>query len=184
MVSKKVILHRIVSWWLAAFSVITIVLGYAVSRKWVTNVDFYTRLHMIFEWSFIVLLLYHTLYTLIFVRSKSSYLLRSPKKHWIRLIQQTTKWLILVFSTLIIISGLNRYEWVGGAFESWMPTRFHRLFDVFLVTFIIIHVMAGAKIFFNRNKVRNWGVNVLILILGGLLIAGTIYLEVANSLLF
>lgn len=182
MTVTKTSLHRVVSWWLAVFSVVTIVLGYAIARHWVANATLYTRIHMIFEWSFISLMLFHIIYTLIFVKIKSRRLLANPKKHWIRLIQQATKWLIVAFATLMILAGLNRYEWASNAFN-WFPFRYHRLFDIFLVLSIIIHVMTGAKIFFNRKKIKDWWIDVLILLMGGLLIAGTLYLEVTRSLL-
>ncbi len=183
MTATKTVLHRIVSWWLAVFSVVTIVLGYAIARHWVANVTRYTRIHMIFEWSFISLMLFHIIYTLIFVKIKSRRLLDNPKRHWIRLLQQATKWLIVIFVTLMIIAGLQRYDWIPNSFASGIPFRYHRLFDVFLVLSIIIHTMTGTKIFFNRKKLRGWWINVLILLIGGLLIAGTLYLEITRSLL-
>jgi hypothetical protein len=182
MTSIRVRIHRIISWWLVAFSIITVILGYTVARKWVSEVNFYTRLHMIFEWSFIVLMLYHVIYTLIFVRLRTFKLLDNPKKHWIRILQQLTKWLILIFATLVIISGMNRYEWAVGGLENWMPFRFHRLFDIFLIISMIIHVMTGAKIFFNRQKIKTWWINSIIIVLGLALIAGVLYLEVPRIL--
>jgi hypothetical protein len=183
MTATNIVLHRVVSWWLAVFSAVTIVLGYAIARHWVTNETLYTRIHMIFEWAFISLVLFHIIYTLIFVKIRSRKLIVNPKRHWIRLVQQATKWLIVIFVTLLIIAGFQRYEWIPNSFASGIPFRYHRLFDVFLVLAIIIHVMTGAKIFFNRKKIKGWWINVLILVIGGLLIAGTIYLEVTRSLL-
>jgi hypothetical protein len=126
---------------------------------------------------------FHIIYTLTFVKIRSRKLLSNPKRHWIRLIQQATKWLIVIFVTLMIVAGLQRYEWIPNSFASGIPFKYHRLFDVFLVLSIIVHTIAGAKIFFNWKKLRGWWINVLILLIGGLLIAETKYLEITRSLL-
>ncbi|MHA1199268.1 MAG: hypothetical protein ACTSQF_07975 [Candidatus Heimdallarchaeaceae archaeon] len=183
MTSERIKLHRVVSWWLVFFSLITILLGYSIARKWVTNSVFLSSLHNIFEWSFIFLLLFHLIYTLIFVRLKTFKLMKHPLRHWIRLVQQASKWVILVFATLVIIAGFNHYEWAAPFIETWFPFRNHTLiFDMGLILSMIIHVMAGAKIFFNRKKVKNWWINLIILVVGAALIAGTLYLEIPQML--
>ncbi len=178
MTKARIRFHRIVSWWLFAFSIITIMLGYAISRRWVPNTTFYISLHNIFEWSFISLMLFHIVYTLIYTRLRTWKLLKHPFRHWVRLIQQSTKWAIVVFVTLVILSGFTQYPWAAPALESWMPFRYHRFFDLFLILSIIIHAMTGAKIFSNRKKMKQWWINVLILGIGGVLIAGLLYLEI------
>ena len=178
--SFRIRLHRVISWWLVAIAIITITLGYTITESWATNLTLVTKFHMIFKWSFMVLLAYHLTYTLIFVRLNTLKLVKNFKKHWVRIIQKSTKWLILLFATLIILAGFNRYEWAVIFFESWLPFRWHRFFDSFLVVSIILHTMAGAKIFFNRQKIRNWWINIPIILVGIALIAGAIYLEIAR----
>ncbi len=178
--SFRVRLHRVISWWLVVITIITITLGYTITESWATNLTLVTRFHMIFEWSFMGLLAYHLIYTLIFVRLNTLKLVKNFKKHWVRIIQKSTKWLILLFATLIILAGFNRYEWAVIFFESWLPFRWHRFFDSFLVVSIILHTMAGSKIFFNRHKIRNWWINIPIILIGITLIAGAIYLEIAR----
>ncbi len=180
MTKTRIRLHRIVSWWLVVFSIVTIMLGYAISNRWIPNTIFYISLHNIFEWSFISLMLFHIVYTLIFVRLRTWKLLKHPFKHWVRLLQQLTKWAILAFVTLVILSGFTQYPWAAPALESWMPFRYHKFYDLFLVLSIIIHAMAGAKIFFNRKKLKRWWINVLILVIGGALIAVLLYFQIPN----
>ena len=177
----RVTFHRIVSWWLVVFSVITILSGYAASRKWFSDRQWITDVHVIFKWSFVVLFLFHIIYTFAFVRFKGV-IIRSPKKHPVRLVQQITKWLILVFGFLIIISGFSHYEWAEAAFQGWMPLWVHKAFDVGLIISIIIHTMVGTKIITKRNKIERVWIDVMIWIVGLALIIGIIFLEVTMQL--
>ncbi|GAG84689.1 unnamed protein product, partial [marine sediment metagenome] len=174
-------LHRVISWWLFFFGTLTIVGGYSISNKWVPNITFFTTMHNIFEWAFIFLMLYHLFYTLFFVRLRTFKMLKHPFRHWVRLIQQASKWAILAFVTLIILSGFNQYEWAAPFLAGWAPFQYHKLFDTFLVVSIVIHMMAGTKIMLRRKKISTWWSNLLILVIGGLLIAGTLVLELLPS---
>ncbi len=177
-------LHRVISWWLLLFSLITITLGYAIARHWVIDLDFFRNLHLIFEWSFISLLIFHISYTLIYVRISSRHLLRQIRErratllNTLRLIQQVTKWLILIFASLVIFAGLNHYSWFAIIFESWFFFGYHLQFDIFLVLSIVIHGMTGAKLALQRRNIRRLWVNAFILLIGFTCIAAAFYLEI------
>ena len=177
----RVTLHRIVSWWLGIFSILTILSGYAVARKWLGDSEAIkagiTNAHVILKWAFIVLLFYHIAYTFAFVNFKGV-IVKNPKTHWIRLIQQITKWMILIFSILIIITGFGHYTWANSALPQWLLERIHIVFDIGLTISIIVHLMTGFKIMFKRKKIDKLFVDILILIIGIGLIAGAITLEV------
>ncbi|MHA1211044.1 MAG: hypothetical protein ACTSSH_01160 [Candidatus Heimdallarchaeota archaeon] len=173
----RVTLHRVISWWLAIFSVLTILTGYATSRKWFAEQEWITRAHIIIKWSFFSLMLYHVIYTFIYVNFKGV-IVKSPKIHWVRLIQQITKWLILAFTILTMISGFSHYDWTKPLLPSWFMDRIHDVYDVGLTLSIIIHTMAGFKIMFKRKNINKKWTDILILLGGLSLIAGVIYLEV------
>ena len=177
----RVTLHRIISWWLALFSVLTILSGYAVARKWFGDSEAIknaiTDAHIIFKWAFVILMFYHIAYTFTFVNFKGV-IIKKPKTHWIRLIQQISKWLILAFSLLIIISGFSHYTWARPLLPDYMLNRVHIVLDIGLTISIIVHLMAGFKIMFKRKKIDKQFSDILILIVGIGLIIGAITLEV------
>ncbi len=180
----KSTIHRVISWWLVFFSLITIMLGYSIARHWVPDIDFFRTLHLIFEWSFIALLIFHIIYTLVYVRISSRYLIsqiraqRARSLNTLRIIQQVTKWMILIFAFLVIFSGLNHYSWFAIIFESWFSFMYHVQLDVFLVITIVIHVMVGGKLALNRRNIKKIWANVLIVFIGGSLISVALYLEI------
>jgi len=177
----RVTLHRIVSWWLAVFSVLTIISGYAVARKWFGDAEqvkeIITSAHIILKWAFVVLMFYHIAYTFTFVNFKGV-IIKKPKTHWIRLIQQITKWLILVFSFLIIITGFSHYEWTQPFLPEYLLDRIHIFFDIGLTISIIVHLMTGFKIMFKRKKIDKLFVDIMIWFVGIIIIAGAITLEI------
>jgi len=177
----RVTLHRIISWWLAVFSVLTILSGYAVARKWFGDSEAIknaiTDAHVILKWAFVILMFYHITYTFTFVNFKGV-IIKKPKTHWIRLVQQITKWLILVFSLLIIISGFSHYTWARPLLPDYMLNRIHIVLDIGLTISIITHLMAGFKIMFKRKKIDKLIFDILILVVGIGLIIGAIALEI------
>ena len=177
----RVTLHRIISWWLAIVSILTILSGYAVARKWFGDSESIknaiTNTHIILKWAFILLMFYHIAYTFAYVNFKGV-IIKKPKTHWIRLVQQITKWLILVFSLVIIISGFSHYTWAKSLLPDYLLDRIHIILDIGLTIAIIVHLMSGFKIMFKRKKIDKLYVDILILIIGTMLIAGAITLEI------
>jgi hypothetical protein len=173
--------HRVVAWWLVIFSILTILSGYAVSRNWTSNRQLMVDAHVVLKWSFVVLFLIHIVYTFAFVRI-GKVIRQNPRKHKIRIVQSVTKWLVLLFGFLIILTGFSDYSWASAAFQRWLPFWVHEVFDIGLTISFIAHTMAGVKIITRRNKIEKTCVDVMIWIVGIILMAGTIFLEVTMNL--
>ena len=141
-------LHRIISWWLVVFAILSILTGYMVAREWVFNLVFWERIHLILQWSFISLSLFHLIYTFGWVRIKTSKLLKNPKIHWVRILQQITKWLMIVFSIMVIFTGLTYYDWFDiPVFEGIFPFTKHLKWDLYLSLTITCSILLK----FNRQ---------------------------------
>ncbi|MHA2022358.1 MAG: hypothetical protein ACTSWQ_01725 [Candidatus Thorarchaeota archaeon] len=162
-VRQRIQVHRIISWVLVVFSLITIILGYAIARNWTSDSTHVTSLHLVFEWGFILLVLFHILYTLRYVKISSFRLLKNPRLHWLRLTQQITKWLIVLFVTLVILSGISYYEII---LVNFLPFSQHQRYDLFLIISIIFHVMASAKLALKRRRVKSKGYDIAIVLIG------------------
>ena len=178
---RRVIVHRIVSWWLAFYALVTIITGYAITRKWFENKETITTIHIIIKWCFIFLLLFHVIYTFIFVNFKGV-IWKSPKKHWIRITQQLSKWLILAFSLLLFITGFSHYDWARPVLPSWLLERVHITFDIGLILSVIIHLMASTKIMLTRKKIQKIWIDITLLASSILLIIGAIVMEIVYVL--
>lgn len=177
-IMSRVELHRVISWWLVVFAALTILTGYIIARNWIPYTGKWELSHRILEWTYIFLFLFHTIYTLIFVKIKTLRLLKKPGKHWVRLIQQFTKWWILGLSVWIILVGFSYYNWVADWYKDIFNKRWHvYLWDYFLSTSIIIHTMSGSWIFFQRKQKAKWWSAVIILVIGLTLLVGVSYLE-------
>jgi len=122
-----------------------------------------TSLHLVFEWGFILLLLFHILYTLRYVKISSFRLLKNPRLHWLRITQQITKWLIVLFVTLVILSGISYYEII---LVNFLPFSQHQRWDLFLIISIIFHVMTSAKLALKRRRVKGKGPDIAIILIG------------------
>ena len=133
-----------------------------------------TSLHLVFEWGFILLLLFHVLYTLRYVKISSFRLLKNPRLHWLRLTQQITKWLIVLFATLVILSGISYYEIL---LVNLLPFSQHQRFDLFLIISIIFHVMASAKLALKRRRIKSKGPDIVIILIGIIFLLIALYLQ-------
>ncbi len=176
-VKQRIQVHRIISWALVVFSLITIILGYSISRHWIADSTYVTSLHLVFEWGFIILLLFHVLYTLIYIKISSFRLLKNPRLHWLRITQQITKWLILIFAGLVILSGISYYEFI---LVNLIPFSQHQRFDLFLVISIIFHVMVSAKLALNRRRIKGKGVDIALILIGLILLLITVLLQLSR----
>jgi hypothetical protein len=81
----------------------------------------------------------------------------------------------------MIVPGLNGYEIFAQSLEDVVPFALHRFFDIFLVTFIIIHSAIGVRFLLMRKRFgkRFWNLIVAGLIIS--LLAVTISLDVGNA---
>jgi len=173
-VKQRIQAHRIISWALVVFSLITIILGYAIARDWTPDTTHVTSLHILFEWGFILLLLFHVLYTLRYVKISSFRLLKNPRLHWLRLTQQITKWLIVLFVTLVILSGIAYFEII---LVNFLPFSQHQRYDLFLIISIIVHGMVGAKLALKRRRIKSKGPDIVIILIGIIFLLIALFLQ-------
>ncbi|MHA2067464.1 MAG: hypothetical protein ACXABY_24115, partial [Candidatus Thorarchaeota archaeon] len=116
MTSRRVFIHRYISWWLVLISLITVVMGYTLARGWIPDQPIVSYLHRVFENLFIGLLAAHIVLTVrhfgLDLRKTVKHLRHRGMKslHLFRLVQRVSSWLIVVFAILMIIPGLNGYE--------------------------------------------------------------------------
>ena len=161
MVSRRVFIHRYISWWLVLISLLTIVMGYALARGWIPEQPLVSYAHRVFEIMFIGLLAIHIALTVrhfgLNLRKTVQHLRhRSIKSlHLFRLVQRVSSWLIVVFAILMIIPGLNGYEFFAQSLENVVPFDLHRVFDVFLVSFIIVHAAVGVRFVLMQEGFEN-----------------------------
>ncbi|MHA2384613.1 MAG: hypothetical protein ACXAEE_00220 [Candidatus Thorarchaeota archaeon] len=188
MVSRRVFIHRYISWWLLLISLLTVVMGYALARGWIPDQPLLSYAHRVFEIIFIGLLTIHVALTVRHFGLDLGKTLRHLRHrngksvHVLRLVQRVSSWLIVVFAILMIIPGLNGYEFFAQSLENVVPFDLHRVFDVFLVSFIIVHAGVGVRFVLMRRRVRKCLANGIVLGLMLSLLAMTIYLEVGDSL--
>ncbi len=161
MTNLKTIIHRIISWLLVPFAAATIITGYGMTHGWFNDYYRISTIHRIFEWIFIPLLLGHVIYTQIFVRAKWKRMINNVQRgkatsfYILKIAARITSWLIILFSILVILSGLNGYLWYAETIGKVIPFDWHRRIDFLLTISIIIHVTIGLKFVFIRNQVKN-----------------------------
>ncbi|MHA2143559.1 MAG: hypothetical protein ACXADD_18935 [Candidatus Thorarchaeota archaeon] len=187
MASRRVFIHRYISWWLVLISVLTVVMGYALARGWIPDQPLLSYAHRVFEIIFIGLLAIHIAITVkhfgLNLGKTLHHLRHSNGKsvHLLRLFQRVSSWLIVIFAILMIIPGLNGYEFFAQSLEDVVPFDLHRVFDVFLVSFIIVHAGVGARFVLMRRRVRKSLANGIVIGLIVSLLAMTIFLDVGDS---
>ena len=187
--SLKRRIHRYVSWILVPSFMFTVITGYAMTRHWFQTNIVLTTLHRISEWFFISLLLAHLLFTSIVSKITWKTILsklkegKAKKLYTIRLIQKVTSYLIVIFSILVIISGLYNYAWFALKVGEILPFSLHRNFDVYLNLLVIIHVSIGLYFLFSRMKVKRILIKIFAYGIIASLSGGIIYLEIPQKIL-
>ena len=187
MASFRVRLHRTISWMLVVFFFATVFTGYSMTQNWFKDKYLLSQLHRIFEWFFVGLLLYHLIYTILFTKIRSRNLIaklrekRGVEINTLRLIQKLTSWGTLITVFLIILSGLNGYVWFANIFGELIPFSWHRVLDLVMNIFIIIHIAIGLKFLTIRKKLRKQWINYAIAVTAILLLVGAIYLQIPKN---
>jgi succinate dehydrogenase/fumarate reductase cytochrome b subunit len=159
--SPRVFYHRYISWVLVVVSVSTIVTGYTLSRGWQPDFVILSYLHRVSEIVFIGLIIAHIGYTLLYF--KLSLRKTAGKISWykknslflMRIIQRVSSWVIVFAAMGMILTGLNGYSFFAQSLEDVIPFAPHRVFDVLLVTAVIVHVVIGIRFALMRRRVRN-----------------------------
>ena len=169
---------------LALFSLTTLLTGYATARGWIDDVYFASFIHRFSEIMFLSMLILHLALTLKFYGLNWRRAIggfkggKASNIHALRITQRLSSWLIVVFALLVIIPGLNGYEWFALATDEAVPFSLHRVFDVALASVIIVHVGTGIKFFTIRRRIRKKLANAFITVLVGSLLLVTVILEV------
>ncbi|MHA2038679.1 MAG: cytochrome b/b6 domain-containing protein [Promethearchaeota archaeon] len=174
---KGIKIHRVTSWLLVLIAIITIILGYGASRRWFTPPSFYLLLHLIFDWIIVALSIIHVFFSRKYVKLKLRRMLkgltsyRAGPTNFLRLLQRITKWIMIILTFFIGVSGLIYYWWFAVIFENVFIFSWHLDLDLALLITVIFHIGIGSKFFFTRNKINHWGVNLFI---GSLILTSTI----------
>jgi len=162
---KGLKIHRITSWLITLLAFITIFLGYAATRRWFPDYDFFLLLHLITGWVFPITLLVHFLFSILYVNLTWSRIRAAFKKDKIsniillRLAQKITKWGIIIFAILISLAGLSYYPLFNPILGNFLAFSIHVDFDVILSIFMIIHAAIGARFYFTRKRIKHWSAN-------------------------
>lgn len=166
--------HRVSSWLLVFFALITIILGYISSRRWFLPNELFTFIHLIFVWTLIGISILHIFLSRKYMKLKWHRIiegLRSERAYstsLLRLVQRITKWGIIVLTIIIGLSALIYYQWFAVIFGDLFIFTWHLDYDLILLIFVIIHIGIGLKFFLTRKKIKHWGVDIII---GGLIIS-------------
>ncbi len=168
---KGLKIHRATSWLITLFALITILLGYAATRRWFPEYELFLFLHGVTGWIFPGLLLIHFIFSIIYLKLNLRRIFKGLKNErtsgtsTLRLLQRITKWGIIFFAILISLSGLTFYPWFVAIFGNFFDFTLHLDFDYVLSIFMILHVGIGAKFFLTRRKITHWSTNLSIIFL-------------------
>ena len=150
---KGLKIHRATSWLITLFTLITILLGYAATRRWFPDYAFFLFLHGVTGWILPGLLLVHLIFSIMYLKLNLRRIIaglkneRTAGTNYLRLLQRITKWGIIIFGILISLSGLSYYPWFVAIFGNFFDFTLHIDFDIILSIFMIVHVGIGADSF-------------------------------------
>ena len=168
---KGLKIHRITSWLITLFALVTIFLGYAATRRWFPDYDLFLFLHLLTGWIFPGTLVVHFALSILYLNFKWSRIKAAFKKDKIsstitlRLFQKITKWGIVVMAILISFSGLSYYPSFYEIFGPILAFSIHLDFDVILSIFMIVHAAIGARFYFTRKRIKHWSANLSLVLL-------------------
>ena len=159
---KGLKIHRATSWLITLFALITILLGYAATRRWFPDYELFLLLHGVTGWILPGLLLVHFIFSIIYLKLNLRRLIKGLKNErtsgtsFLRLVQRITKWGIIILVILISLTGLTYYSWFFAIFGNFFDFTLHIDFDWILSLFMIVHVGIGARFFLTRKKITHW----------------------------
>ncbi|MHA2353254.1 MAG: hypothetical protein ACXABX_09060 [Candidatus Thorarchaeota archaeon] len=185
--SPRVFIHRYISWVLVVVSLATIATGYTLSKGVFPDSAVLSYLHRVFEILFIGLLTGHIVYTL--KHFKLSLRDMVNKIGWgkknslfiLRLGQRISSWAIVIVAAGQILTGLNGYPYFAQALEDVVPFAPHRIFDILLVSAIIIHVVIGIRFALMRRRVNTKVARRIIVVLSLTLLVLTLSLNLPEA---
>lgn len=166
--------HRKLSWLVALFSLVVIII--VSLRNFLDIYEFFPVLHLSIEWSLIGLLLIHCVLSQKYLKLWFPRIFKGLKNERARpiyvnrLIQLITNRIIIILAALVVISSLGYFEWYEGTIGIVIPFEVHIYYDFFLAICIIIHIAVGFKFMFMRRKIKTRSSNLLIVLFSSILI--------------
>ncbi|MHA2392843.1 MAG: hypothetical protein ACXAEX_12925 [Promethearchaeota archaeon] len=178
---KGLKIHRKVSWLVASFSFIVLII--VSLRKFLEIYTFYHTVHLVVEWALLILLVTHCILSQKYLKLWIIRIVKGLKNkrirsiYALRLIQLLTNRVIIILAALVVLSGLGYYGWYANTIGIIIPFDSHQYYDFFLLMCIIIHVTVGFKFMFMRKKIKHWSFNLFIVAFGSLLIIISAFLN-------
>ncbi|MHA2378076.1 MAG: hypothetical protein ACXADO_07660 [Candidatus Thorarchaeota archaeon] len=139
----------------------TVFTGYSLARGGFVDRNLLSLVHRLFEIGFLTILIIHVSITLGFYKFNWHNAFtgitarRASSVHGLRLVQRISAIAIVVFAIAMVLPGLNGYDFFAQALEDVIPFELHRIFDIFLVSAIIIHVAVGIRFFLMRRRIKS-----------------------------
>ncbi len=167
-------LHRKISWLVAFFSLVVLII--VSSHKFLEIYDFYPVFHLSLEWTLMGLFIIHCIlsqknlklwFPRIFKGLKNE---RTRPIYIFRLIQLITNRVIIILGALVVISGLGYYKWYAKSIGIVIPFSLHVYYDFSMMICIIIHIAVGFKFMSIRRRIRTRSSNLFIILLSSILI--------------
>jgi hypothetical protein len=173
-------LHRKISWLVACFSIVVIII--MSSNKFLEIYSFYPILHLTVEWTLTASLMIHCILSQKYLKLWFRRIFKGLKNERVRpiyifrLIQLITNRIIIILASLVIISGLGYYEWYANTIGTVIPFSVHVYYDFFLMICMIIHIAVGFKFMFMRRKIGQKTTNIFIILFISTLICIVLFL--------
>ena len=167
-------LHRKISWLVAFFSFIVIII--VSSHKFLEFYYFYLILHLGVEWTLMVLLVIHCILSQKYLKLWFPRIFKGLKNerarpiYIFRLVQLISNRVIIISAALVVISGLGYFEWYTESIGIVIPFSLHIYYDFSLMVCIIIHIGVGFKFMFIRRKITTRSSNIFIILFSSVLI--------------
>ena len=169
-------IHRVSSWVIVLLALLTIILGHISSNRLLTPYEFFLTVHVVIVWMLVITSIFHVILSLKYFKLKVRRMIARIKSekavniNALRLLQRITSWLIVIFSILVILSGLIYYQWFAMIFGDLFFFTWHLDYNLLLAISVIIHVVVGSKFFFTRKKITHWGVDMAAILIGSSLV--------------
>jgi len=185
---KGLKIHRATSWLITLFTLITILLGYAATRRWFPDYEFFLFLHGVTGWILPGLLLVHFIFSIIYLKLNLRRIIAGLKNERtsgtssLRLLQRITKWGIIILGILLSLSGLSYYPWFVAIFGNFFDFTLHVDFDIILSIFMIVHVGIGARFFLTRKKIKHWSADLSLIFLVMFLLFMSVAIDLPSGL--
>ncbi|MFW9828688.1 MAG: hypothetical protein ACFFEY_13935 [Candidatus Thorarchaeota archaeon] len=161
-------LHRKISWLVASFSFLVVII--ISLRKFLEIYPFYPTLHLGIEWVLVIFLIVHCILSQKYLKLWIIRIVKGIKSknarpiYILRLIQLLTNRIIIILAALVVLSGLGYYDWYDRTIGIVIPFETHQFYDLILLILIIIHISVGFKFMFIRKRIKIKILNIFIVI--------------------